>query len=265
MQVIHWLFEASANSTPHWSLIQVHIVTALTALVIAPVAMLVRKGGDAHRTWGKVYFWAMMVANATALVLLFWRWNIFLFGVTILAGYSAISGYRVLYHHRPLRRDPAQRRGPNAFDWTTALLALATGIALLVTGASGLLGNLLPSLPLEGSTPFVLILLPLIFGFFILDAARTDLVAFRQHARGIEMPRRWWFFQHMNAMLGSYVGLLTAFAVQRVGMFLPVDIAWIVWVAPAVVGSVLIGRWMAHYRRQLEPAPVAATASVATH
>ena len=47
---IHWLFEASANSTPHWSLIQVHIITALTALVIAPVAMIVRKGGDAHRT-----------------------------------------------------------------------------------------------------------------------------------------------------------------------------------------------------------------------
>ena len=262
--IIHWLFEAGANSTPHWLLIQSHIATALTALVIAPVAMLVRKGGDAHRTWGKVYFWAMMVANATALVLLFWRWNIFLFGVTVLSGYAAISGYRVLYHRRPLRRNPAQRRGPHPFDWVAASIALVTGIALVLTGASGFMGNLLPALPLEGNTPFVLILLPTIFGILVATQARDDLRSFRRHASGEEMPRRWWFYHHMDRMLGSYIGLLTAFAVQRVGMFLPVDIAWVVWIAPAVVGSVLTSRWIAHYRKQLAT-PVAAAAAVAAN
>ncbi len=263
MQVIHWLFEAGANSTPHWLLIQVHIVTALTALVIAPVAMLVRKGGDAHRTWGKVYFWAMMVANATGLVLLFWRWNIFLFGVTVLSGYAAISGYRVLYHRRPLRRDLDQRRGPNRFDWSAALIALATGVALVITGASGLMGNLLPALPLEGDTPFVLILLPTIFGALVATQALDDLRSFRRHDSGEEMARRWWFYHHMDRMLGSYIGLLTAFAVQRVGMFLPVDIAWVVWIAPAVIGSMLIGRWIAHYRKQFAAPTAAATAAAA--
>ncbi len=247
---IHWLFEAGANSTPHWSLIQVHIVAALTALLIAPVAMVVRKSGDAHRTWGKIYFWAMMVANATALLLLMWRWNVFLFGVTVLSGYAAISGYRVLYHRRSLHKDSAQRRGPQAFDWIAAIVALVTGAALVITGASGFVGNLLPSLPLEGDTPFVLILLPLLFGFFVFTSARDDLLSFRRHARGEEMPRRWWFYHHMDRMLGSYIGLLTAFAVQRVGEFLPVDVAWVVWIAPAVVGSVLTSRWIAHYRKQ---------------
>ena len=104
----------------------------------------------------------------------------------------------------------------------------------------------------------------MIFGYFIIDNALINLRTFRKQVRGIELPRRWWFFRHMSDMLGSYIGLLTAFSVQRVSTFLPVDIAWVVWIAPAVVGSVLIGRWMAHYRKRFD-APTAATVAAAVN
>ncbi|MDQ3248950.1 MAG: DUF2306 domain-containing protein, partial [Chloroflexota bacterium] len=84
-------------SALHAVLIVTHVLAALLALVIAPIAMATQKGGQNHRRWGKVYFWAMFVANGGALILLAWRFNIFLFGVTILSFYSALSGYRVIY------------------------------------------------------------------------------------------------------------------------------------------------------------------------
>ncbi|SDY90168.1 DUF2306 domain-containing protein [Hymenobacter psychrophilus] len=37
-----------------------HIAAGFTGFFVAPVALLVRKGGAAHRLWGRVFFWAML-------------------------------------------------------------------------------------------------------------------------------------------------------------------------------------------------------------
>lgn len=69
---------------PDWpkslrALLLVHILAGAVAFVCAPVALVTAKGGRAHRQWGRVYFWAMAVVAATALLL------------------SAFAAYRVLY------------------------------------------------------------------------------------------------------------------------------------------------------------------------
>src|SRR5207245_25025 len=47
----------------------IHISAGMLALGLAPVAMLTVKGGQAHRRWGKIYFWAMAVVASTAVIL----------------------------------------------------------------------------------------------------------------------------------------------------------------------------------------------------
>ena len=37
----------------------IHIAAGFTGFFVAPVALAVRKGGVAHRGWGRVFFWAM--------------------------------------------------------------------------------------------------------------------------------------------------------------------------------------------------------------
>ncbi len=106
-----------------------HILAGFTAFFIAPVPLLTAKGGKTHRRWGKVYFWAMAVVAATAIVLALWRPILFLAFVSVFSFYFAFRGYRVLSHKRPL-----QGQGPAAIDWVAAVLALLGSSALIVLG-----------------------------------------------------------------------------------------------------------------------------------
>jgi uncharacterized membrane protein len=104
------------------ALLLIHVAAGLTALVMAPLAMLVRKGGTAHRRWGKVYFWAMFAIFASSLAVMTYRLNLFLLFIAVLAFYSAFSGCRVLQRKRPQRG-----RGAAWLDWAGAGLGLGSG------------------------------------------------------------------------------------------------------------------------------------------
>ena len=62
------LFSSYYFSAVHQGLVYTHVLGALLSLVVAPIAMIVHKGGQAHRRWGKLYFWGMFVTNGTAFV-----------------------------------------------------------------------------------------------------------------------------------------------------------------------------------------------------
>src|SRR5262245_9673948 len=96
-----------------------HIASGFTAFFVAPVALITRKGGDTHRRWGKVYFWAMTVAALSSMVVAAYRPNLFLFLIGIFAFYLAFSGYRVLSRKRPELRQKAA-----ALDWGVTTITL---------------------------------------------------------------------------------------------------------------------------------------------
>ena len=107
-------------------LVVTHVSAGFTALVVAPVAMLTRKGSGVHKRWGRVYFWAMAVIFVTALALLLFRPNVFLFFISVLSFYGAFSGVRSLG-----RKNPAKGQGAKV------LVALAAVVAVLATGQLG--------------------------------------------------------------------------------------------------------------------------------
>lgn len=252
MSTLAGLFESHYYSTLHFVLIVTHVLGALFALVVAPVALITRKGGAAHRAWGKAYFWGMFVTNSTALILLTWRFNIFLLGVTLISFYSALTGYRVLYRKRAAGGDR-----PTRFDWSLSWGVLTAGVALALWGVLTGFGITQLAIPNDGGVFSVYGILPVVFGLLIAQSTWADLRIYRTPST----DRHWWWYYHMDRMVGSYIGLLTALMVQQVGPRLPDSLAWMVWVAPTLIGSPAIAYWIGHYRRKFAAATARAQAA----
>ena len=191
----------------------------MLALVLAPLAMLTVKGGRAHRRWGKIYFWSMLVVASTAAVLALWRPQIFLALLAVFSFYLAFTGYRALSRKRPTHGERAR-----AGDWAAALVTFAASAALAVLG-----------LVRPGPSWERLGVVPVVFGVLGMVLAGVDLARF---ARPPADPRAWWF-AHMGGMLGSYIAAVSAFSVVNF-TFLPTAVRWL-W--PTALG---ISIWIAY-------------------
>ena len=221
-----WIFELAK-----WA----HVGAASVALTVGPLAMVTQKGGGAHRLWGRIYFWAMAAVFVSALLMSFYRPVLFLIGVAVLSFYSTLSGYQVLDRKRA-GQSLARRR-----DWSGAAVALAMGGGLVLWSVAALLGG-------EGGTFEAL---GIVFGGITCKSALEDIWRFRSPP---EDRRFWWYF-HMERMLGSYIGLTTALLVQVVGPRLldagmDPSLIWTVWIAPSVLMGPGVAYWIGYYRRR---------------
>lgn len=217
------------------ALIITHVGAGTTALIVAPVAMAVRKGGRAHRRWGWVFFWSMFVIFVSAVALLAFRPNVFLFIISILSFYAVFSGTRALQRKRP-------ERGQRAtwLDWSGAGIALLSGVSFILWGALPLLSLSASEFPLSFSV------LGVVFGAFLAQMAAADLRSFITPSQ----DRNWWWYYHMDRLLSGYLAAVTAFMVQNVGPLLPSSLEWTVWVLPGVIGGVFVSRWIGYYKRK---------------
>ena len=171
-------------------LVLTHVGAGVTALLCAPVAMLTRKGGGAHRLWGRVYFWAMFVIFITALALLVFRPNVFLFFISVLSFYGAFSGVRSLRRKRPARGQRATR-----LDWAAAGGAAVAGGSFIVWGLAPFVGLTLSDVPTAFSV------LGIVFGVALGRDALADLRSFRRP----DPDPMWWWTYHLERMVGSYL------------------------------------------------------------
>ncbi len=203
-----------------------HIVAGFTAFFIAPVPLLTAKGGKTHRRWGKIYFWAMAVMAATAMVLALWLPILFLAFIAVFSFYFAFRGYRVLS-----RKLPLQGQGPRAIDWAAAVLAFLGSVALIV------LGIVRPS-PVWVQLSIVAIL----FGVIGVAFAASDLWQFMHQPA----DQNFWWYAHMGGMIGSYIAAVSAFSVVNFH-FLPRAVRWL-W--PSAIGVPGIFIWVGYYQRR---------------
>lgn len=217
-----------------------HVTAGVTALIVAPIAMAVQKGGRHHRRWGKVYFWSMFVIFLTALGLVVFRPNFFLFAISILSFYGAFSGTRGLYRKRMAR---SWRHA--WLDWLGAGIALAAAASFIGWGVAVLTGAL------AARVPPAFAVLGLVFGVLLGSDALQDV----RSLRSPPADRNWWWTYHMQRILGSFLAAVTAFAVQNLGPRVPASFLWLVWVGPGLIGGFGIAVWVAHYRRKFSRIP----------
>ena len=217
----------------------VHVLAGTVALVMAPIALLTVKGGPTHRRWGKVYFWAMALVAATAIVVGLWRSILFLVLTAVFSFYAALSGYRVLSLKRPDLGDRAK-----ALDWVAAGLTLAASALLVI------LGIVKPTPRFQQLSTVAIV-----FGGIGPSFAGLDVWRFLSPPA----DKRAWWYKHMANMIGSYIAAVTAFSVVNFHA-LPATVRWL-W--PTMVGTPLIAIWITYYKRRFNAPKSGAPATAA--
>ena len=81
----------------------VHVIAGLTAVITGAVAALARKGSPRHVRAGRWYYRAITVVfvTATALAIMRWRQDYYLFIIGAVAFTAATIGYQHRRRHRP--------------------------------------------------------------------------------------------------------------------------------------------------------------------
>lgn len=228
----HLLFTLPASATPIRLLLGMHIAAGTTALLTGLLPMLGRKGGAWHVRAGRLYVYCMIAVALTAVGLCVLQpltlGRLFLTGIAVLSFYLSFSGWRAARRRRSLLARP---------DQLLAVVALLVG--LLMVGAGLRLQAILFAF----------------FGALICLFAGLDVrQSLFPRLAGQAEP---WMFRHFTRMGGSYISAFTAFLVVNMGRVLPADApAWVgtaIWIAPTLIGSLLIARTVRHYRTRLNP------------
>lgn len=217
-----------------------HIAAGFLALVTGLVPMFSKKGGKAHVLWGKVYFWAMFVVALTALIRFQMKLNlIFLAGIAVFSFYNTFTGVRLIH-----RKD----NGKSVFlDWFASILGVICSLGMVYFSY----------LASKIDNVFYIVLF-LVFGIFMFVLAFEDLKIFAGRKSigsedGTPVPVRYWFQNHISRMGGSYIATVTAFLVVNNPPYIP---GLVVWLAPGIIGGVIISRTRAYYHKRFEKTTV---------
>ena len=204
-----------------------HIISGVLALVVAPVALLVKKGGYYHRLWGKAFFWSMTGVFITAVILSLHKWIPFLLMIGVFSYYSVVTGYRSLYH-----KQWHKVRGVSWVDWLALTIAGLFNLWFVGWGIYHIA---------RGSWGF--------FAWLALGFGIAGLITVYSNGKSFLIPPRdakRWFYEHIGAMMGGYIATVTAFSTQ-VMLFMPGVWRWI-W--PTLIGVPLIALVNRYYRRK---------------
>ncbi|MEZ0607935.1 DUF2306 domain-containing protein [Fibrella sp. WM1] len=219
------------------SLTVTHVLAGIIALLVGIIPMVVQKGNRLHNRAGLVYVWCMIVVAVTAILLCtlqpFRMMRLFLSGIAILSFYFCMSGWRAT----------KQKKGQTTlFDRGLVYTALGCGLAMALFGTYLLVLN---------GFQF----LPIVFTFFGLLLTRFGVQDVQQMRQPTEKMH--WFFQHFTRMGASYIATFTAAAVTNQRLLTPADapewVATAVWIAPSILGGMMIGRTVAYYKRKFAP------------
>ncbi|MBT9330243.1 hypothetical protein [Paracidobacterium acidisoli] len=218
---------------PLWmrAFLTVHIGAGSGAFVLAPLALMTAKGGKAHRLWGKIYFWCMTVVAVTALVMALWRPILFLAFVSVFSFYSAFVAYRVLGQKAAWKGEKVATR----LDWAAAVIDFVCSATLAALGA------VRPAMVQNLGIP------AMVFGGIGIWIAVNAVWGFTHPPK----EKMFWWYGHLQGMLGSYIAAWTAFCIVTIGPLL--HHAWWLWLLPTAVGVPAMIATTAYYRRKFAP------------
>jgi uncharacterized membrane protein len=229
---------------PEWAaylrvLLALHIVCGVVAFVCAPIALATVKGGKAHRRYGSIYFWAMAGVAVTALILSFALPIYFLAMVAVFSFYAAFAAYRVLY-----LKDMYKGGRPKAADWVAAVVTALSSLLLFV------LGFVRPELMQVGVVQIAghtVSIVSIVFGAIGMRMGLGSIYGFIKPSD----EKMFWWFRHMQGMIGSYIAAMTAFSAVNLSHWF--GAAWWVWLWPTIVGAPAIAIWTAYYKKKFLP------------
>lgn len=210
-------------------LLLLHIAAGTVALLCGAAALMAVKGRKGHSRTGSVYNYCMYIVGISALVMTTIKFNPFLLSISVFTLYLSFSGMRAMQYWRLGRPS----------------ITLHSKLPYLTAVATALFMILYPFVKMAiANTAFVPVLS--IFGSIMLVLSVRDLQLLAdKNTTG--KHNRVWLMQHIGKMSGSYIAAVTAFLVNNISL----KPAWIVWILPTVVGSVLTTMAARKWNRKL--------------
>jgi uncharacterized membrane protein len=200
-----------------------HVIFGTVALVAAPAALFVRKGGTWHGRVGFAFIGAMAVVLFSAGFLWQAKGHLFLLPLAAVSAYLIFSGYRSVARKR--------RRVPDTFE--DRIDIGAAGVAVLAGVAAAYLGG-------AASTPLMMSIKPALIGIgaIAIAFAMNDVLGFT----GPRM-RLGWLLSHFAGMIAAYISAVTAFVVINAH-----DVPMILrWAVPSALGATTIAGFTLRY------------------
>jgi hypothetical protein len=215
------------NLDPYKTVVFVHVLSGMSAFVVAPIAMLVKKGSKAHRQWGKLFFWSMTGVVITGIVMSIVLTNIFLFCVAFFAYSLVVSGYRWLYRKK---NTPGQKIA--TLDWVINIVSIVFDIGLVTVGVLRILSNVTDAFGY----------ISIVFGLIGMNFTYGN---FKQYLKPPK-EKNAWLLNHIGGMIGGYIATVSAFSAVNLNA-LPTIIRWL-W--PTIIGIPLMTIWINYYKRK---------------
>lgn len=218
------------DSVLHTLNVALHVVFGTAGLLLGLIPLLTRKGGGAHRRFGRYFLVCLggLLVTASLGVVLF-RFRAFLAVITMLSGYTAYSGMRALKN---------KASGPKLQDGIVAAVGLA---------AAALFIAYIRSVRFPWASAVIYSILGSLLAYCAYDLAR------------FLFPKSWlgrvWWYEHLVKMLATYTAVLSAFA----GTVLP--LAWQPY-SQLLPSILLVGAGAYFLMKERVPAASAAPSSV---
>lgn len=204
------------------------MAAGLVALVVAPLAMLVHKGGDAHRRWGKLFVFAAAVLVIASVVLGIAEQNALMPLVALFGFHMIAAGYRSLY-----LKKLHEGQKPSRADLLVISTAAVINAGLFLWALSLLmLGQKMNKVSLF-----------LLFGGMGLIMVFFNINRFYKRSH----DKLEWLYGHISGMIGGYVATVAVFSAATLEMINPPLLRWL-W--PAFIGAPLILYFIRHYKRR---------------
>lgn len=229
-------------------LLIVHVILGAIGLVAFWVPVFTRKGGPAHRAFGKVYKYCAYTVFATAGSAVILRAGWYLaeghspatqpaaFGFLVFLGYLALVTFVVVRHGVLVlqhKQDP-RTLGTRLSKWL-ARAAIAASVVVIAYAVTVSPNN---AIILYALSPIGLL---------------TGAGILRYVGNPPQTPRSW-LYEHLGSMLGGGIAFHTAFAVFGSTRLFDIGLqGWIgviPWIAPAAIGIPATVIWTRHYRRK---------------
>jgi hypothetical protein len=200
-----------------------HVFFGTVALVVAPAAVVARKGGGWHRRCGFAFVLAMAIVLFSAGFLWQAKGHLFLVPLGAVSGYLVFNGYRNIARHRRRVPDPFEDR----VDLLAAGVAVAAGcgvIYLAATAATDLMFSIRPAL---------------------VGIAAIAVCFAMNDVLGFTAPRMktGWIVGHFAGMIAAYIAAVTAFVVINAHA-VPMILRWLV---PSLAGGSVIVTYTLRY------------------
>ncbi len=204
----------------------VHIAGGSIGLLTGLFNIIQKKGGKKHKLIGRVFYFSMLMAGLSSLVLSCLKPNYFLFMVGLFTLYMVVSGQRYLNYSQQERQEIEK------IDWVISIIMLLSGLLFIGLGTWSIV-----KLNLFG-------LVFVTFGTLGLLFVWQDFLNFNKK----NSTKNHWLIGHLQRMTGAFIASITAFLVVNAKYFPDSIPGFVYWILPTIIFTPLIIKWSNKYQ-----------------